>query len=159
MRFLFQNFLTGLIMLCAVSTTQASEYIVRDHIVIDLRFGIEWLRCTVGQVWNGTKCVGNLVKLNQEEISNAIPQANDQLGGKWRLPTLEELEGLVCHVCERPKISKKHFPQTSPEPYWTGDVNRAAKRHMWSVNFFTGHTYGRFFPYQRLAVRLVRDRR
>jgi hypothetical protein len=27
------------------------------------------------------------------------------------------------------------------------------------VNFFTGNTYGRFFPYQELAVRLVRDRR
>ena len=159
MRRLAQHLLAGLMMFCAASTTQASEYIARDHVVIDLKFGIEWLRCTVGQVWDGTGCIGKLVKLNQEEIASAILQANEQLGGSWRLPTRDELEGLVCHECERPKISKKYFPQTSSEPYWTGEVNRFAKRHMWSVNFFTGHTYGRFFPYQQLAVRLVRDRR
>ena len=152
-------FLTGLIVVFVSSIARASDYVARDHLVIDLRFGIEWLRCTVGQVWDGKNCTGSLVKLNQEEISTAIMQANEQLGGSWRLPTLEELEGLVCEGCERPKISKKYFPQTSSEPYWTGNINRAAKRHMWSVNFFTGHTYGRFFPYQRLAVRLVRDRR
>lgn len=159
MRRLARHLLAGLMMFCAASTTQASEYIARDHVVIDLKFGIEWLRCTVGQVWDGTGCTGKLVKLNQEEIASAILQANEQLGGSWRLPTRDELEGLVCHECERPKISKKYFPQTSSEPYWTGEVNRFAKRHMWSVNFFTGHTYGRFFPYQQLAVRLVRDRR
>ena len=159
MRRLARHLLAGLMMFCAASTTQASEYIARDHVVIDLKFGIEWLRCTVGQVWDGIGCTGKLVKLNQEEIASAILQANEQLGGSWRLPTRDELEGLVYHECERPKISKKYFPQTSSEPYWTGEVNRFAKRHMWSVNFFTGHTYGRFFPYQQLAVRLVRDRR
>ena len=155
----FRYFLAIMCIFCASSTCRASDYISRDHIVIDLRFGIEWLRCTVGQVWDGSACIGEPVKLNQEEIAIAILQANDQLGGSWRLPTLEELEGLVCEECDRPKISKKYFPQTASEPYWTGDVNRAAKRHMWSVNFFTGHTYARFFPFQQLAVRLVRDRR
>ena len=159
MRILVRYLLAVLLMLSVASPAQTSEYIARDYVVIDLKFGIEWLRCTVGQVWDGTGCTGKLVKLNQEEITNAISQANEQLGGNWRLPKLEELEGLVCHECERPKISKKYFPQTSSEAYWTSEVNRFAKRHMWSVNFFTGHTYGRFFPYQRLAVRLVRDRR
>ena len=36
--------------------------------------------------------------------------------------------------------------------------NKFAKRHFWSVNFYTGNTYGRFYPYQSLAVRLVRNR-
>jgi len=45
-----------------------------------------------------------------------------------------------------------------PEPYWTGEVNGFAARHFWSVNFMTGYTYGRFFPQQELAVRLLRDR-
>ena len=38
-------------------------------------------------------------------------------------------------------------------------VNTLAPRHVWSVNFFTGHSYARFFPNQQLAVRRVRDRR
>ena len=64
MRRVARNLLTGLMMLGAASTAQASEYIARDHVVIDLKFGIEWLRCTVGQVWDGTGCTGKLVKLN-----------------------------------------------------------------------------------------------
>ena len=55
-------------------------------------------------------CVGKVVKLNQEEIMDAIDQANKQLGGTWRLPTIEELESLVCADCGPPKIREKYFP-------------------------------------------------
>ena len=56
MRRLARNLLASLMMFCAASTTQASEYIARDNVVIDLRFGTEWLRCTVGQVWGDRLC-------------------------------------------------------------------------------------------------------
>ena len=140
------------------NNAQATLFMARDHIVVDLKHGVDWLRCSIGQRWNGETCIGELISLNHEMIAQAIEQANEQLGGEWRLPSRVELEGLVCHECERPKISKKYFPQTSSEPYWTGEVNGFAARHFWSVNFMTGYTYGRFFPQQELAVRLVRDR-
>ena len=41
----------------------------------------------------------------------AIAQASEQLGGNWRLPTLKELQGLVCETCGPPKI-KKNISQT-----------------------------------------------
>jgi hypothetical protein len=134
------------------------QFLVRDHLVIDLRSGVEWLRCSVGQQWNGSSCKGNIIRLSHDEVARAIVIANDQLGGNWRLPNREELEGLVCTTCETIKIDRDNFPHTAPEPYWTGEVNRFATRHFWSVNFMTGFTYGRFFPQQKLAVRLVRDR-
>ena len=34
------------------------QFLVRDHLVIDLRSGVEWMRCSVGQQWNGTSCDG-----------------------------------------------------------------------------------------------------
>lgn len=136
----------------------ARDYIIRDHLVIDLRFGVEWLRCSVGQVWDCEACHGDIRELNHDEIKQAITMADEQLGGKWRLPSRKELEALVCEACPGVKIDTKVFPNTDNAPYWTGEVNAYAKRHVWSVNFFTGHTYGRFFPNQRLAVRLVRDR-
>ena len=139
-------------------TVWATNYMARDHLVVDLRFGIEWLRCSVGQVWNGTTCEGQVINLDHEQIAMAIEQANQQLGGSWRLPNLEELEGLVCKECTRPLIDPDMFPETASEPYWTGEVNGFAARHFWSVNFMTGYTYGRFFPQQELAVRLLRDR-
>ncbi len=134
------------------------QFLARDHLIIDLRSGVEWMRCSVGQQWNGTSCDGEIIRLNHDDVAKAIVIANEQLGGNWRLPNREELEGLVCTACETIKIDRDSFPQTVPEPYWTGEVNGFAARHFWSVNFMTGYTYGRFFPQQQLAVRLVRDR-
>jgi hypothetical protein len=141
------------------SAVNAANFMTRDHLVIDLRHGIEWLRCSAGQVWNGVTCSGELVRLDHEQIEQAIKLANEQLGGNWRLPDREELEGLVCPTCGPPQIDAAIFPGTSGEPYWTGQVNNIARRFYYSVNFLNGWTYGRFLPAKQLAVRLVRDRR
>ena len=135
-----------------------SQFLAREHLIIDLRSGVEWMRCSVGLQWNGKRCDGKIMRLNHDDVAKAIVIANEQLGGNWRLPNRKELEGLVCAACTTVKIDSESFPQTAPEPYWTGEVNGFAARHFWSVNFMTGYTYGRFFPQQELAVRLVRDR-
>ena len=137
---------------------KSGHFLVRDHIVIDLQNAVEWMRCSVGQQWDGKTCAGEAVALNHDEIAKAIVIANEQVGPGWRLPSLAELEGLVCETCAPVKIELDSFPNTMAEPYWTGEVNSFASRHIWSVNFMTGHTYGRFFPTQRILVRLVRDR-
>ncbi|MDC0992917.1 DUF1566 domain-containing protein [Alphaproteobacteria bacterium] len=137
---------------------KSGHFMVRDHLVIDLQHGVEWMRCSVGQIWNGTDCEGVAVQLTQEDVARAIVIANAQLGPGWRLPSRAELEGLVCKACAPVKIELDSFPNTFAEPYWTGEVNGFAPRHIWTVNFMTGHTYGRFFPTQEVLVRLVRDR-
>ena len=137
---------------------KSGHFMVRDHLVIDLQHGVEWMRCSVGQIWNGTDCEGVAVQLTQEDVARAIVIANAQLGPGWRLPSRAELEGLVCKACAPVKIELASFPNTFGEPYWTGEVNGFAPRHIWTVNFMTGHTYGRFFPTQEVLVRLVRDR-
>jgi hypothetical protein len=145
-------------MVIAPLVAKSGQFLVRDHIVIDLQNAVEWMRCSVGQQWDGKTCAGEAVALNHDEIAKAIVIANEQVGPGWRLPSLAELEGLVCETCAPVKIELDSFPNTMAEPYWTGEVNSFASRHIWSVNFMTGHTYGRFFPTQRILVRLVRDR-
>ena len=81
-------FTVGAMGLASASTL----FLPRDHLVIDLNFGVEWLRCSVGQTWNGETCTGEIVKLNHDAIVDAIRLANEQLGGEWRLPNLDELE-------------------------------------------------------------------
>ena len=151
-------FLTSSSVVLASSTSSEGQFLARDHLVIDLQSGVEWMRCSVGQRWNGSSCAGDIIRLSHNDVAKAIVLANEQLGGSWRLPSRTELEALVCANCIDVKIDSKTFPQTMAEPYWTGEVNRFAARHFWSVNFMTGHTYGRFFPQQKLAVRFVRDR-
>ena len=31
---------------------KSGHFMARDHLVVDLKHGIEWMRCSVGQIWN-----------------------------------------------------------------------------------------------------------
>ena len=137
-----------------------AQFFGSDHTVKDVTTGVTWLRCSLGQVWDPSleTCTGKIVKLNHEEIAIALTQAKEKLGGDWRLPSREELVSLVCGDCPPPKINSKYFPNFSSEAYWTGDKNWLNPRTYWTVNFMTGHTYNRFFPYQRLPVLLVQKK-
>ena len=136
----------------------ASNFITRGNYVIDLGQKIEWLTCPVGMVWQDKTCVGSPLKLKFKQIRLAIDQANEQLGGKWRLPSRKELERIVCKSCADVKIDIKLFPNTPADSFWTNEINAWQPRFMWTVNFFTGHTFGRFPGFIPNYVRLVRDR-
>ena len=135
-----------------------SRFIVKEHIVVDLERKIEWLRCTVGQQWNGNACEGKIVNLSLDMVPTALDIANKQLGGKWRLPSQAELKSIVCKECSSPKINEEIFPNTDNAPYWTGDQSIFNRKFYVSVNFHTGFSFNRFSPVKELAVRLVRDR-
>ena len=135
-----------------------ARFLVREHIVVDLERQIEWLRCSVGQRWDGKKCMGNIVNLSLDIVPEAIKIANEQLGGQWRLPSKAELTSIICKACPSPKINKDIFPNTDNAPYWTGDQSIFNSRFYVSVNFHTGFSFNRFSPIKELAVRLVRDR-
>ena len=135
-----------------------SRFMTKEHIIVDLERQIEWLRCSVGQRWDGSKCSGNIVNLSLDIVPEAIKLANEQLGGKWRLPSKKELSSIVCKECPSPKINKEIFPNTDNAPYWTGDKSIYNSKFYVSVNFHTGFSFNRFSPIKELAVRLVRDR-
>ena len=88
-----------------MATTANSQFFEEDNLVNDVRNGVTWYRCTLGQTWNSLEgqCDGEILKLNQDEVKIALEQASEQLGGNWRLPTLIELESLICEDCIAPK--------------------------------------------------------
>jgi hypothetical protein len=150
-----------LVALAAISllspSTSSAQFFEEGNFVRDVRNNVIWYRCTLGKVWdyNTDTCTGETVRLNQEELLIAIKQAEQQLGGSWRLPTRNELETLVCDKCDPPKIREKYIER---EAYWTGTKNRFHSKMFWSVNFMTGNSYSRFFEYQQLPALLVQDR-
>ena len=85
----------------------ASNFITRGHYVIDLGQKVEWLTCAVGMIWQNEVCIGSPVKLKFNQIETAINQANQQLGGNWRLPNRKELE-IQCVPVKKKPIPKKY---------------------------------------------------
>jgi hypothetical protein len=152
-------FILTALMLTLGSSPAVAQLFARGQFVRDLTMGIEWLRCSVGQRWSEDTqtCLGEIIELDFVLIDQAITQANEQLGGQWRLPTEDELTALICNNCGEPMIDAKTFPNTWEGSYWTSDSNTLSSRHQVSVNFRTGHSYARFLRSQYLAVRLVRD--
>lgn len=122
---------------------------------------LEWMRCSVGQHWENNTCLGEILMLSVPEANEVVQRVINLEGGRWRLPTVRELQTIVTKVENRPNdtepnIDHETFPNTFPGPYWSSDKSFYSKQYQWSVNFFTGQKYNRFFPYQKLAVRLVR---
>ncbi len=76
--------------------TQGFErYIINnDAAVLDKKTGLIWMRCALGQTWNGITCVG---KAKRMDWQTACQQIGDGFAGydDWRIPTLEELKTLV----------------------------------------------------------------
>jgi len=96
------------------------------------------------------------------EAKEVVQRFSNLEGGRWRLPNVKELQTIVTKVENRPddfepNIDQETFPNTFAGPYWSSDQSFYSKQYQWSVNFFTGQRYNRFFPYQKLAIRLVRD--
>ena len=123
---------------------------------------LEWMRCSVGQHWESDTCMGEVLMMSVAEANEVIQRVSGLDGGEWRLPTVKELQSIVSKVENRPddfkaNIDLETFPNTFAGPYWSSDQSFYSKQYQWSVNFFTGQSYNRFFPYQKLAVRLVRD--
>ncbi len=118
---------------------------------------LQWMRCTVGQRWSGENCIGVARALTLIEARAAAELARREIGGAWRLPKRDELQGLVCRDCGVPTIDERIYPNTIAAPYWCDDgENFAAARH-WSINFKNGLRYGRNALEMRRYVRLVRD--
>ena len=100
-----RSFLILMALMSALGGTPAmAQFFSRGQFVRDLTMGIEWLRCSVGQRWSEhtQTCLGEMIPLDFDLIDQAITQADEQLGGGWRLPTEDELTALICMDCGIP---------------------------------------------------------
>lgn len=81
-----------------------SRYSLTAHTVHDTKTDITWRYCPVGQVWEVGKCMGQATHLTYQEAKQQIDTLNAQnntlgIQGKWRLPTLKELDTLK--LCDK----------------------------------------------------------
>ncbi len=64
----------------------------------DPQTGLIWMRCSIGQEWNGSTCIGTPIEFNWKDANAYFELFNEQVafGGKrdWRLPSIDELSTL-----------------------------------------------------------------
>jgi len=93
-----------------------------DGTVMDKMSGSIWMRCSLGQTWDGKTCTGEVKLYNWAEIETLADEFN--LDGyadhdDWRLPNLPELATLTERMCKSPRINLEVFPSTPNLAYWT----------------------------------------
>ncbi len=115
-----------------------------DGTVTDVKTRLQWMRCSLGQKWQGGTCVGEVEKYDWQSAPDAAKALNHQGGyasyRDWRVPTKEELEtlfycssgkpktwndtGISCKGdFKRPPIYQTAFPNTREEVYWSSSVH------------------------------------
>lgn len=100
--------------------------------VKDLKTGLIWQRCSIGQTWTGSTCEGNAQ-------AYTWPQALEKakMTPLWRLPNIKELYSLVNIACYNPTINEPIFPNTANDSYWSSsiDILDNSMSAAWSVAF------------------------
>lgn len=148
------------------------RYQVKGELAKDPRTGLMWMRCGLGQDWNGYTCIGTAAEYTWD---NAMSIPNDfKYAGysDWRIPTLEELNSLMyCSsgwaklIIEgrshcvgnffRPTIAKAVFPETA-FVYWSSSSPTSNGKFALAVDFVYGYEFESLKDFD-LRVRLVRS--
>ncbi len=137
-----------------VAEAPDSRYKITTSTVLDKQTGLVWMRCAVGQTWNGIGCTGTATAMTWQ---TALQTAENTIfAGKndWRLPNQNELRSLVEPRCYSPAINTAMFPSASSDGFWSSSPHAYFSYNVWIVNFDFGYGYdGEDGSY---AVRLVR---
>lgn len=138
------------------TTPDASFVLHQDGTVTHKTTGLMWMRCSLGQEWKVSSCVGESATLSWGEALKAA--AAHEFAGytDWRLPNKNELESIVEEACCVPAINQRLFPQTQASFYWSSSPYSGLAVGAWSVDFGYG-AVSASAKTGKIHVRLVRD--
>jgi len=140
-----------------ISTASESKFILNnDGTASDNTTGLMWMRCSLGQEWNGNTCSGTAAMLSWADGLKAA--ASHEFAGysDWRLPNKNELESIVESGCFSPSINDVVFPATPLAFFWSSSPYAAISEGAWTVDFGYG-TVIASVKSGAIHARLVRD--
>jgi hypothetical protein len=128
------------------SFAQAKTYYDNgDGTVTDPTTGLTWMRCAVGQTWDGSTCSG-AASVYIWDQANALTGTVSFAGqSDWRLPNIRELETIVDRSRVDPAIDIAVFPNTPSSPssdFWSSTPNLGGlSSSAFYVRFYFGNAY------------------
>ncbi len=141
-----------------VESTPTSRFSSLGETVTDQETTLSWMRCAVGQQWDGKSCLGQAQTVDWQDAMAMVEQANShKIGGHsdWRMPMVPELASIVERQCFNPRMNTTVFPGASSEVFWSSMEKKGTKNYVYTLDFGGGQAVAS--DKQRLgAVRLVR---
>jgi len=138
-------------------STPEDNFVINDDGTVTGKYtGLMWMRCSLGQTWDGKTCQGTAGIYSW--ISSLTVSSGDEFAGykNWRLPNKNELESIVEVRCSSPAINTRLFPATPAAFFWTSSPYAGVLGGAWSVDFAYG-TVNASAKTGKIHVRLVRD--
>ncbi len=163
---LFEARFTQLCNKAIPATTPTEQFIDnKDGSVTDTKSGLTWMRCTLGQQWDGKTCTGDYLESTWQEALQATERLNKDGGfaghQDWRMPNIKELNSILELACYAPTINLEVFPGTSNWYYWSSTPSMGVtekpwtRLRQWGIDFHNGNHMPSNFSKRR--ARLVRD--
>ncbi len=85
----------------------------------DIQTELTWMRCSLGQTWNGNTCTGEPRAYSWQDALNEAMELNESGGygshSDWRVPSVRELASIMERQCADPRINLSLFPATPPQ--------------------------------------------
>jgi len=119
--------------------------------------GLMWMRCALGQEWDGKTCRGTATDFSWADALKTGVLKKFAGYSDWRLPNKNELESIVEDQCASPAINTTAFPATPSAYFWTSSPYAGHAPGAWSVDFGFG-TVNASVKNGSIYVRLVRDK-
>ncbi len=140
-----------------MATSPESDYILHgDGTATQKTTGLMWIRCSVGQQWDGSVCKGTATTFTWVEALKVADLENFAGYDDWRLPNKNQLESIIEGQCVATSVNAKVFPSTQAAFYWTSSPYAGLGTGVWSVDF----GYGVVTATEKsgkLHIRLVRE--
>lgn len=139
------------------ATAPGANFSLRsDGTARDNTTGLIWMRCSLGQTWDGKTCSGEAATF---AWAAALPAAQRHAFAgysDWRIPNKNELESIVEERCISPAINVTTFPATPLGYFWTASPYAGLAHAAWSIDFGYG-SVNASVKSGSIYLRLVRD--
>jgi hypothetical protein len=120
------------------ATPDADFTIHNDGTVTHNTTGLTWMRCSLGQSWNGKTCGGAAAIYTWQGALQAVNGFKFAGYSDWRLPNKNELASIVEERCSSPAINGAVFPGTPSAYHWSSSPYAGLAQAAWSVDFAFG---------------------
>lgn len=140
------------------SSTPTARFEANGETVADTQTTLVWMRCAVGQQWNGSSCAGEPQAMDWNEAGRTVARLNSEgYAGRndWRLPALPELASIVERRCFNPRMNEAVFPGAASMVFWSGMGKSGTENLAYALDF-GGGAVQTALKESRGAVRLVR---